>query len=197
MPIDIVTALQSAASIMSVVKNVLDELTNKKQMKLSEIDALKGEIKTILDRLDKIGSMGVLLDDYIKYYSGFYALYTTSDKLNEQINRYRTELEGGDILRWEIVESSMKDLREMKSNYINILLGRKDYLDAKDSAQIIIKTQFLDGQYNQAQAFLASKNCAELKRCMGSIADTSLDLYKMIESSLDGMTDSLKRLREN
>ena len=195
MPIDIVAALKSTASILPSLESILGNLGAKKEVKLTEIDALKSDILIIINKLDNIGSIGSLLDEYIKYHLGSYALYMTSDKLTEQINRYKMQLESGDTDKWETIEYSFRDIKRMKSNYINIMLGRINYLDVRDGTQINIKAQSLNDHFTRAQIYFESKNATELKKCMGLITDASLELYNIFGSSIESMTNSLMHIK--
>jgi hypothetical protein len=194
---DLVAALQSTATILPTMNSILANIKPKQEVKAEELEALKRDFGGVLEKLEKVGLMGSLLDDYTKYYLGSYIVYMTSDKLSEQINRYRTELEKNDATYWEIIENSFKDVRKGRSDFLNIILNRVDYLHEKDSIQISLKVQDLNDFYIKAQTYFDMKKTDEFKRCINDMSDVSLELYNMFKSSIGNMTFAIMCLKRS
>lgn len=194
---DIIAALQSTAMILPKINSILANLKSKKEVKSNELDALIDDFEDLLGKLDKVGTIGPLLDDYSNYFLGSYIIYMTSDKLSEQINRYKKELENKDDIYWETIENSFKDVKEAKGEFLNIILDRVEFLDIRDSIQIPMKVQHLNENYIKAQTYFELRNTTEFKKCIIDISEESRNLHSMFRSSIKNMINTVKCLKRS
>lgn len=198
MAADIILWLSSINTIMATLSKISDSanaLYSKWYLPKDKTSELRDDIAELQDKIDHVGQIGNILNDYIKYYLGTYLIYMLSDKLVEQINLYDSKLKSKEPIYWAVIESPFRDLEEERSRYINIILSNKDLLDVKDASQITLMATQISEKCSSANANLRTRSTDEFMGCIRDINSQSLSLYRVFENSISRMTNGLITLK--
>jgi hypothetical protein len=200
MAIDILVWIEGITKIAPALAKVLDTIKESKFLiSGKKLKHLKKDLEEILKEMGYVGKIGGLLNEYIQYYVGSYAIYTTSDKLTETVNRYYMDLsdEGSQYHKtsWEVVEGQFKSIKEHKITYLNVILRRINYLDVKDAEQINMYVIEFNKKYEQANTYLRERNAENFKTSIEDMSEQALSLYGIFDDSISNMVNNLIRIK--
>jgi hypothetical protein len=190
-----ITGIAEVGPVLSKLLDTIKALRSNGRVRGSDLEPLKTGIEDVLKKMGHVAEIGGVLNGYIEYYSGFYTIYTTSDKLIEAVNRYQTDLSDVNSqyheTYWGIIESQFSDIKEVKGMNINVTLHRIRYLNSTDAKQVNDYVDKFNKIYDDANTYLRKKNVNEFKSCIGDMSEQTLTLYNIFRYSINVMVISL------
>jgi hypothetical protein len=180
-------------STLMNVKEAVDRLRFKKELKGDELDPVKENLSAMLKKFEYIKNIGGLLGNYIEYSKKAHTITAMSDKIDElllDINETSTESE------WRSISKMFDDVSEAYAAFISLKTGGT-WLDERDSGRITSHLDNVTEKYSVAKSHLDDRSPKGLKGPKGSILQLkgdALKLESLFNDSINNMLDGLKKI---